>query len=87
MLFCIQYYLLDRKYLIPDATDSPTTKNTSITQPNLNTLVLIVKYFDLKLEYFTKYIILKRTDKNYLSQKKLRDIINEIVMIFSDFSR
>lgn len=33
MLFCMQYYLLDRKYLIPDATNSPATKHTSIIEP------------------------------------------------------
>ncbi|EMC0740517.1 helix-turn-helix transcriptional regulator [Enterococcus faecalis] len=36
----------------------------NISLPDLNTLVLIAKYFDLKLEYFTEDIILERTEES-----------------------
>ena len=36
----------------------------NIPLPDLNTLVLIAKYFDLKLEYFTEDIILERTEES-----------------------
>ena len=36
----------------------------NISLPDLNTLVLIAKYFDLKLECFTEDIILERTEES-----------------------
>lgn len=36
----------------------------NISLPDLNTLVLIAKYFDLKLEHFTEDIILEQTEES-----------------------
>lgn len=42
----------------------------NISLPDLNTLVLIAKYFDIKLEYFTEDIILERTEESKEESKE-----------------
>ena len=48
----------------------------NISLPDLNTLVLIAKYFDLKLEYFTEDIILERTEES--QEELIEESIEEL---------
>lgn len=49
----------------------------NISLPDLNTLVLIAKYFDLKLEYFTEDIILERTEES--KEELIEELIEESI--------